>query len=103
MRASFGSSRFVGLLIKGRPVKDSKSGRPGGGLGSLAAMAAEVLPVGYLPLPGKGKEKISEISYLCGSDYLRAVVRYADVVGYSRVEPSFAKTFATRYGPPSGV
>ena len=30
-------------------------------------------------------------------------MRYADVVGPSRVEPSYAKTFATRYGPPSRV
>ena len=35
--------------------------------------------------------------------YLRAAMRYVDAVGASRVEPSFAKTFATRYGPPSGV
>ena len=66
-------------------------------------MVVGVLPVGYLPPPGKGKEKISEIRYPCGSKYLRAAVRYTDVVGPSRVEPSFAKTFATRYGPPSGV
>ena len=33
----------------------------------------------------------------------RAAVRYADVVGPSRVEPSYAKTFATRYGPPSCI
>ena len=30
-------------------------------------------------------------------------MRYANVVGPSRVERSFVKTFATRYGPPSGV
>ena len=30
-------------------------------------------------------------------------MRDANVVGPSRVEPSFAKTFATRYGPPSEV
>ena len=61
--------------------------------------------VGYLPPPGKGKGKgkISEIRYPCGSEYLRAAVRYADVVGPSRAKPSYAKTFATRYGPPSGV
>ena len=66
-------------------------------------MVAGVLLIGYLPPPDKGKEKISEIRYPYGSEYLRAAVRYADVVGLSRVEPSFAKTFATRYGPPSGV
>ena len=30
-------------------------------------------------------------------------MRYADAVGTSRVEPLYAKTFATRYGPSSGV
>ena len=75
----------------------------GGGLDGLVVVVVGVLPVGYLPPPGKGKGKISEIRYPGGSDYLRAVVRYADAVGPSRVEPSFAKIFATRYGPPSGV
>ena len=60
--------------------------------------------MGYLPPPGKGKEKISEIRYPCGSEYLRASMRYTDVMGPSRVlDPSFAKAFATRYGPPFGV
>ena len=66
-------------------------------------MVTGVLPIGYLPPLGKGKEKISEIRYPCGSEYLRADVRYANAVGPSRVEPSFAKTFATHYGPPFGV
>ena len=30
-------------------------------------------------------------------------MRYEEAVGPSRVEPSFAKIFATHYGPPSGV
>ena len=66
-------------------------------------MVAGVLPVCYLPLLGKCKGKISEIRYPGGYEYLRAFVRYADAVGPSRVEPSFAKIFATGYGPPSGV
>ena len=66
-------------------------------------MVVGVLPVGYLPSPGKGKGKISEIRYPGGFEYLRATMKHADVVGPSRVEPSFAKIFATRYGPPSGV
>ena len=66
-------------------------------------MVVGVLLVGYLPPPDKGKGKISEIRYPCGSEYLRASMRYADVVGPSRVEPSYAKTFATRYRPPPGV
>ena len=92
MRASSRSSRSASLRIKGRPAEDFESGRPSGGLGSPTAMVAGVFPVGYLPLPGKGKEKISEIRYSCGSEYLRVAVRYTDVVGPNRVEPLFAKT-----------
>ena len=103
MRASFGYSRSVSLRIKGMSVEDSESGRPGCGLGSPVIVVVGVPPVGYLLPPDKGKEKISKIKYPCGSYYLRASMRYADVVGPSQVEPSFAKTFATRYGPPSGV
>ena len=66
-------------------------------------MVVGVLPVSYLPPPGKGKGKISEIRYPCGSEYLRTAVRYADAVGPSRVEPSYAKIFATHYRPPSSV
>ena len=77
--------------------------RAGGGLGSPAAMVVGVLLVGYLPPPGKGKGKISEFRYPYGSEYLRAAVRYEDVVSPSRVESSYAKTFATHYRPPPGV
>ena len=52
---------------------------------------------------GKGKGKISEIRYLSGSEYLKATVKYADVVGSSRVEPLYEKTLVTRYKPPLGV
>ena len=93
----------VGLRIEGRLAKESESGRTGGGFGSPAIVVAGVLPVGYFSPPGKGKGKISDIRYPRGSEYLRAAVRYADAVGPSRVEPSFAKIFATRYGPPSDV
>ena len=59
MCASSRSSCSVGLRIEGRLAEDSKSGRPGGGLGSPATVVVGVLPVGYLPSPGKGKKKIS--------------------------------------------
>ena len=94
---------FCTLTYRGKPVEESKSGRTGGGFNSPTVVVAGVLPVGYLPPPGNDKGKISEIRYPCGSKYLRAAVRYADVVGHNRVEPSYAKTFATRYGPPSDV
>ena len=62
MRAS------VGLRIEGRPSHESASRQNGSGLGGLVAVVVGVLPVGYLPHPGKGKGKISEIRYLGGSD-----------------------------------
>ena len=67
-RASSWSSRSVGLRIEGRFVEDSELGRPGGGLGIPITVVTGVLPIGYLPLPGKGKEKISEIRYPRGSE-----------------------------------
>ena len=103
MHASYGSSRSVSLSIEGRPTEESKSGQTSGELGSPAVVVTRVLLVGYLSPPGKGKGKINEIRYPYGSEYLRAAVRYADAVGPSWVEPSYAKTFATRYGPLSGV
>ena len=103
MHASSGSSCSVGLRIEGRSTEEFESGRTSSGLGSPATVVVGVLPVGYLPPRGQDKGKISEIRYPYGSEYLRVALRYADVVGPSRVEPSYAKTFATRYGPPSGV
>ena len=95
MRAS------VGLRIEERSAEESVSGRNGDGLSGPIAAVAKVFPVGYLPPLGKGKGKISEVRYLGGSKYLRAIVRYANVVGPSQIEPSFAKNVSTRYGPPS--
>ena len=97
MRAS------VGLRIEGRLTEESVSGRNGDEPGGPVTAVVGVFPVGYLPPPGKVKGKIREIRYPGGFEYLRATVRYADVVGPSQVEPSFAKIFATRYGPPSSV
>ena len=59
MCVSSGPSRLSGLCIGGRPAEESESGRAGGRFGSPAAVVAEVLPVGYLSPPGKGKGKIS--------------------------------------------
>ena len=89
--------------MEGRLAKESVLRRNGDRPGGSVATVAGVFSIGYLPPPGKGKGKISEIRYHGGSEYLRVAVRYADVVGPSRIEPSFAKFFATRYGPPSSV
>ena len=59
MCASSGPSCPVGLRIEGRPAEESMSGQTRGGFGSSTAVVARVLPVGYLPPPGKGKGKIS--------------------------------------------
>ena len=98
-----GFCHFVSLRIEGRLTKESESRRAGDGLGSPAVVVARVLLVGYLPPPGKGKGKISEIRYPYGFEYLRAIMRYADAVGLNRVKPSYAKTFTTYYRPPPGV
>ena len=52
---------------------------------------------------GKGKDKIDEIKYPVGSEYLKSVVQNALAVGPSRVEPLFGEIFARRYRPPFGV
>ena len=75
MRASSSCSRSVGRRIEGRPVEELESRQTGSGLDSPATMVVGVLLVGYLPPPGKGKGKISEIRYPCGSEYLRAAMR----------------------------
>ena len=100
MRTSSRPNRPSGLHIGSRPAKESKSRQTGGGSGSLAVVADRAPPTGHPSLPGKGKGKVSEIRYPNGSEYLRAAVKYVDVVGPSRVEPLYEKTFITRYRLP---
>ena len=59
MRASSGSIRSVGLHIGGRPTEGAKSEQVGSGSGGLPSSAVRAPLVGHLPLPSKGKEKIS--------------------------------------------
>ena len=103
MRASSGSNRSAGLHIGGTPTEGSESEQVGGGFSGLPIAVVRAPLVGHRPLPGKGKERINEIKYPTGSEYLRAVVRCLDVVGSSRVEPSYAEIFATRYKPQVGI
>ena len=59
---------------------------------------------GEPPSPlGKGKDKIDEIKYHVGSEYLKSAVQNALVVGHSRVESLFGAVFARRYRLPFGV
>ena len=103
MCASSGSSRSVGLHIRGRPTEGSESEQVGGGSSGLPVAAVKAPFVGYPPLSGKGKERISKIRYPTGSEYLRAAMMCSDAVGPSRVEPSYAEIFATRYRPTIGI
>ena len=103
MRTSSGPNRSSSLCIGGRPFEESKLRRTGGGSGNLTAAVDRVPLVGHPSSPGKGKGKISEIKYPGGSKYLRAAMRYEDVVGPSRVKPLYEETFVTRYKPPLGV
>ena len=96
-------NRSSGLRIGGRPVEESESRWTSGGSGSLAIVVYRAPPIDYPSPSGKGKGKISEIRYPNGFEYLKVAVKYADVVGHSRVEPLYEKTFITRYRPPLSV
>ena len=102
MRTSSGPNCSSGLHIGGRPVEESESRRTDGGSGSLVTVVDRAPPVDHPSPSGKGKGKINEIRCPSGSEYLKASMKYADVVGPSRVEPLYKKTFVTRYRPPIG-
>ena len=103
MRASSRSSRSAGLHIGGKPTEGFRSEQVGGGSGGLLVAAVRAPLVGHPPLPDKGKERINEIRYPTRSEYLKAAVRCSDAVGPSRVEPSYAEIFVSRYRPPIGI
>ena len=103
MRISIGPSRSSVLRIGSNLGEASSLGRTGGESDSLAAVVHRVAPV-EPPFPlDKGKVKISEIRYPRGSEYLRAAIQNAKVVGPSRVEPLYSEIFVAQYGPPSRV
>ena len=79
------------------PIEGSESEQVGGGSGGLPIAAIRAPLVGHPPLPGKGKERISEIKYPTGSEYLRDAVRCSNAVG------PYAKIFATHYIPLVGI
>ena len=103
MRTSSGPNRSSGPCLRGRPAEESKSRWTGGGSGSLTAVVDRVPPTDRPSPSGKGKGKVSEIRHPSGSEYLKAAVKYEDIVGPSRVEPLYEKTFVLRYRPPLGV
>ena len=85
MRSSSRPNSSFGLRIEGRPAEEFESRRTDGGSSSLAAVVNRAPPTGHPSPPGKGKGKISEIRYPSGSEYLRAIVKYADVMVPNRV------------------
>ena len=81
----------------------SGSGRTGGESDHLAVVALRDAP-GEPPFPlGKSKDKLEEIKYHVGSEYLRSAVQNALAVGPSKVEPLYGEVFARRYRPLFGV
>ena len=76
-----GPDRSFVLRIGSNPIEASGSGRTGGESDSLVVVVHWVAP-GEPPFPlSKGKDKISEIRYPSGSEYLRAAIQNAEVVG----------------------
>ena len=102
MRTSSRPSRPSSLYIMGSSAEGSDLGQIGGG-SDRPAIVVDRVPLAAPPSPyGKGKGKVNE-RYPGGSAYLRAAVQNAEVMGLSRVEPSFRHNFASRYKPPFGV
>ena len=103
MRTYFRPSRPSSLRIEGSSTEGLDLGQIEGGSGHPTIVVDQV-PLASPHSPhGEGKGKVSEIKYPGGSAYLRAAVQNAEVVGPSRVEPSFGHNFASRYKPPFGV
>ena len=98
-----GPGRSSSLRIEGGSFMESGSGRTGGESNRLATVVLRDAP-GEPPSPlGKGNDKIDEIKYPVGSEYLKSAVQNTLAVGPSRVEPLFREIFTRRYRPPFGV
>ena len=98
-----GLGRSSSLRIGGDSSVVSGSGRTGGESDRLAVVALRDAS-GEPPFPlGKGKDKIDEIKFPVGSEYLWSVVQNALVVGPSKVEALYGEVFARRYRPPFDV
>ena len=98
-----GPGRSSSLRIGGNSSVVSGSGRMGGESDLLTVVALRDAP-GEPPFPlGKGKDKIHEIKYPAGSEYLRSALQKALAVGPNRVEPLYGEIFARRYRPSFGV
>ena len=95
-----GLGRSSILRIGSNLAEASSLGRTGGESDSLVVVVHRVARE-EAPFPlGKGKGKINEIRYPSGSEYLRASIQNAEVMGPSHIEPLYGEIFAARYGPP---
>ena len=98
-----GPGRSSVLRIGSNPAEAFSSRRTSGESDILAVVVHRVAP-GEPPFPlDSGKGKINEILYPRGSEYLRATIQNAEVMGPSRVEPLYGEIFEARYGPPFGI
>ena len=98
-----GPGRSSSLCIRVDSSAVSGSGQTGGESNRLVVVVLRDAP-GEPPSPlGKGKDKIDEIKYPVGSEYLRSTVQNALAMGPSRVEPLYGEVFARRYKPPFGI
>ena len=98
-----GPGHSSSLRIGGDSSTVSGSGRMGGESNRLAMVVPrDALGKPISPL-GKGKDKIDEIKYPMGSEYLRSAMQNALAVGPSRVEPLYGEIFERQYRPPFGV
>ena len=89
-----GPGRSSALRIRGDSSTKSGSGWTGSESNRLAMVVLQDAP-GEPPSPlGKGKNKIDEIKYPVGSEYLKSAVQNTLAVGPSRVEPLFGEVFA---------
>ena len=100
---SMGLDRSFVLRIGGSSSEASCSRQTGSEFDHLAVVVHQVTSRGPPSPLGKGNDKVNEIRYPGDSEYLRAAIQNVEVVGPSRVEPSFWETFATQYRPLPGI
>ena len=98
-----GPGRTSSLRIGCGSSTESGSGRTGCESNRLAMVVLRDAPREPSSPLGKGKDKIYEIKYPVGSEYLKSAVQNALAVGPSRVEPLFGEIFTRRYRPPFSV
>ena len=91
------------LRIGGDSSAEFGSRRTGGESNLLAMVVLRDAPREPPSPLGKGKDKIDEIKYPVGSEYLKSAVQKALAVGPSKVESLFGEVFSKRYKPPFGV